>query len=357
MRIIQYGVGAMGGLMLRLLARRSDVTIVGVVDNDRNKIGRDLGDLLQEPALTGIQVSPPETTNQMKADIALHATTAFAAEAYPVIKSLIARGINVVTITQELFFPLGSNVGIAEEIDRQAKTAGARVTAVGINPGFILDLLPISASLPCWEVNRVDGRRIVDFSPYGPDEMKHIGAGLTESEFALGAKEGAIGHIGLLETAGMVAVSMGLEVDELQQTKSAIVTLRHRRTSYIEIEPGRVCGFRQSVVGLSKGHERLRFVMVGILDPDDRDEPLGDSVRITGSPSVDLVVKEQISQRGGLGTAAVAVNTIPRLLDAAPGFYTSQQLRTPSIWPKSENHAATIQTNTIVLRNTGEPVY
>ncbi|WP_352689154.1 hypothetical protein [Mesorhizobium sp. M0322] len=49
-----------------------------------------------------------------------------------------------------------------------------------------------------------------------------------------------IGHIGLLETAGMVAVSMGLEVDELQQTKSAIITSRHRRTSYIEIEPGRV---------------------------------------------------------------------------------------------------------------------
>lgn len=357
MRIIQYGVGAMGGLMLRLLARRSDVSIVGAIDNDRNKIGRDLGDLLQESALNGIQVSSPETIHQIKADVALHATTAFAADAYPIVGSLIARGINVVTITQELFFPLGSNVGMAEEIDRQAKAAGVRVTAVGINPGFILDLLPISASSPCWEVNRVDGRRIVDFSPYGSDEMKHIGAGLTESDFALGAKDGTIGHIGLLETAGMVAVSMGLEVDELQQTKSAIITSRHRRTSYIEIAPGRVCGFRQSVVGLSKGEERLRFEMVGILDPDDRDEPLGDSVRISGSPSVDLVVKEQISQLGGLGTAAVAVNTIPRLLDAPPGFYTSQQLRTPSIWPKSENRAATIRTNTTVLRSTGEPVY
>ncbi|MCG5486141.1 MAG: hypothetical protein KK482_20870 [Sinorhizobium meliloti] len=352
MRIMQYGVGAMGGLMLRLLAKRDDVTIAGAIDNDPNKIGRDLGDLLQESALSGIRVSSPEATNQMKADVALHATTAFAAEAYPVVASLAARGINVVTITQELFFPLGLNIGVAQEIDRQAKTGGARVTAVGINPGFILDVLPISASSPCWEINRVDGRRVVDFSPYGPDEMRHIGAGLTEPEFVLGAKDGTIGHIGLLETAGMVAVSMGLEVDELRQTKSAIFTSRRRRTSFIEIEPGRVCGFRQSVVGLSKGDERLRFEMVGILDPDDRDEPLGDRVRISGSPAVDLVVKEQISQLGGLGTAAVAVNTIPRLLDAAPGFHTSQRLRTPAIWSKFENRSAAIRTNTMVLEST-----
>ncbi|MEX2746374.1 hypothetical protein AB3480_35415 [Rhizobium mongolense] len=353
MRVMQYGIGAMGGLMLRLLAKRNDVTIVGAIDNDPSKIGRDLGDLLQEPALNGIQVSSPEMTDNMKADVALHATTAFAAEAYPVVASLAARGINVVTITQELFFPLGPNIGVAEEIDRQAKIGGSRVTAVGINPGFILDVLPISASSPCWEISRVDGRRVVDFSPYGPDEMRHIGAGLTEPEFVLGANDGTIGHIGLLETAGMVAVSMGLDVDELRQTKSAIITSRRRRTSFIEIEPGRVCGFRQSVVGLSKGDERLRFEMVGLLDPDDRDEPLGDRVRISGSPAVDVVVKEQISQLGGLGTAAVAVNTIPRLMDAVSGFHTSQQLRTPSIWSKYEGRPATIRTITTVLDGTG----
>ncbi|MER8710236.1 hypothetical protein NKH49_32850 [Mesorhizobium sp. M1088] len=353
MRIMQYGVGAMGGLMLRLLGQRNDVSIVGAIDHDPSKIGRDLGDLLQEPTLNGIHVSSPEAADQMKADVALHATTAFAAEAYPVVASLAARGINVVTITQELFFPLGSNIGVAEEIDRRAKAGGARVTAVGINPGFILDVLPISASSPCWEINRVDGRRVVDFSPYGPDEMRHIGAGLTESEFVLGAKDGTIGHIGLLETAGMVAVSMGLEVDELRQTKSAIITSRRRRTSFIEIEPGRVCGFRQSVVGLSRGDEKLRFEMVAFLDPDDRDEPLGDRVRISGSPVVDVVVREQISQLGGLGTAAVAVNTIPRLLEAAPGFHTSQQLRTPSIWTKSESRPTAIRTSTTVLESTG----
>ncbi|MBY2918490.1 hypothetical protein HF206_30980 [Rhizobium leguminosarum] len=353
MRVLQYGVGAMGGLMLRLLAKRGDVSIVGAIDRDPSKIGRDLGELLQEPALSGLKVSSPEMIDQMDADVALHATTAFAAEAFPVVASLAARGINVVTITQELFFPLGSNIDVAEDINRQAKAGGARVTAVGINPGFIMDLLPISASSPCWEIDRVDGRRVVDFSPYGPDEMRHIGAGLTESEFVLGARDGTIGHIGLLETAGMVAVSMGLNVDELQQTKSAIITSRPRRTSFIEIQPGRVCGFRQTVTGFSKGDEKLRFEMVAFLDPDDGDEPLGDRVRITGSPAVDLVVKEQISQLGGLGTAAVAVNTIPRLLDVAPGFHTSQQLRTPSIWAKSENRPAAIKTNTTVLESIG----
>ena len=43
MTVIQYGVGAMGSNMVKLLQSRSDVKMVGAIDHDEAKIGRDLG--------------------------------------------------------------------------------------------------------------------------------------------------------------------------------------------------------------------------------------------------------------------------------------------------------------------------
>ncbi len=350
MRVMQYGTGAMGGLMVKLLATKPGVELAGAIDHDPTKLGRDLGEVAGLGRTLGLAVGAADTLGTIDADVALHATTAFADEALPIVKALIARGMNVVTIAQELFFPLGRNAEAAAEIDRLAKAAGVRVTAIGINPGFILDLFPITASLPCWSVERVTGRRVVDFSPYGSDEMVHIGAGLTEDEFVAGAEHGEIGHIGLLESAAMVVHALGLEVDELVQVKAPLVTARDRATDFVRIPAGRVAGFRQTVTGAKDGRETISLEMVGLLDPGAEDPAMGDSFRIEGTPSVAVATREEIAQRGGLGTAAAAVNTIPRLLAAAPGFHTAYDLSIPHIWAPARMPAAAIRTRTLVER-------
>jgi 4-hydroxy-tetrahydrodipicolinate reductase len=73
--------------------------------------------------------------------------------------------------------------------------------------------------------------------------------------------------------------------------------------------------------------------MVGIVAPTEDDGiVLGDHALIEGTPNVDIRIKEQISQKGGVGTAAVAVNMIPSILRAEPGFHTMNQLGLPHIW-------------------------
>jgi len=336
LKIIIYGVGAMGRNMVRLLQDINGCRIVGAIDWDENKIGRDLGELAGLGRKVGIKVSYPplEVLGRVRADIALHATTAFLDKATDQICAVLEQGINVVTICQELFFPLPKNRSRAKKIDAKARQAGARVTAVGINPGFIMDLVPILCSTPCWRIDSVHVRRHVDFSPYGPDEMRHIGANLTEKEFRKGVRLGTIGHIGLLETAAMVSHCLGLEVDELKQSKEPILTAKKRQSPFVSIAAGRVCGFRQNVVGFSGGKEILDFQMVGIVSPDKEEDriELGDYARINGVPSVDIAVKEEIAQKGGLGTAAVAVNMIPRLLAASPGYHRMDTLALPHIW-------------------------
>jgi hypothetical protein len=336
MKIIVYGVGAMGSNMVRLLQSKPRVQIVGAIDWDEKKIGRDLGELAGLGKKLGVKVSypPGEVLGKTKADLVLHATTAFIAEAYDQILLAIDQRMNVVTICQELFFPLPKNAPKAKKIDGKARKKEVRVTAVGINPGFIMDIVPILCSVPCWTIESVFVRRVVDFSPYGPDEMRHIGANLTAEEFLAGTKQGTIGHIGLLETAAMVGNCLGFQLEELRQTKEPLVTQKGRQSRFITISPGRVCGFKQNVGGYSGGTKVLDFQLVGIVSPDREEDGLemGDYARINGVPSVDISIKEEISQKGGLGTAAVAVNCIPKLMNTEPGFHTMNTLVLPHIW-------------------------
>ena len=335
-KVIQYGVGAMGSNMIELLHSKPDVQLVGAIDQDEAKIGRDLGDVagLGQRLNVSVQFPPEKVLNRVKADMVLHATTAFIDDAFPQIMAVLDRKMNLVTIAQELFFPIGENVKKAKELDAKAKKMGVSLTAAGINPGFIMDIVPIVCSLPCWEIQKIFVRRVVDFSPYGLDEMSHIGAGLSASDFHKGVRNGTIGHIGLLEASAMVAHRLGLQINELKQTKEPVITRKGRTSKFVTVPKGRVCGFKQEVVGLQHKDERLRFSMMGIVSPDREEDSveLGDYTRIDGMPSVDITIKEEISQKGGLGTAGAAVNMIPRVLEASPGFYTMNTLLLPHIW-------------------------
>ena len=336
LRIVQYGVGAMGSNMVKLLQSKSAARIVGAIDIDPAKVGKDLGEVADLNKHIGIKITyPPEDVlDNGPIDVVLHSTTAFLNDAYPQILAILERKANVITICQELFFPLGKNKEMAMEIDQKAREMGVSVTSVGINPGFIMDIVPIVCSVPCWEVKRVFVQRVVDFSPYGPDEMRHIGAGLSPQEFLEGVKQGVIGHIGLLETTAMVAHCLGLPIDKLRQNKEPVITRKQRASRFITIAPGSVCGFRQNVTGIRNGETLLDFRMVGIVCPDSKEDgvTLGDYTRIEGTPNVDIIIKEEIAQKGGLGTAAVAVNMIPRILNAPPGFHTMNTLALPHIW-------------------------
>ena len=346
-KIIIYGVGAMGSQMVRLLQRKPHVRVVGAIDWDKNKIGRDLGELTGLGINLGVKVSypPQKILGQIKADLVLQATTAFLDEAYDQILLVLAQRMNVVTICQELFFPLAKNRARAARLDRKAKEMGVRLTAVGINPGFIMDIVPILCSVPCWEVDSLFVRRVVDFSPYGPDEMRHIGANLTSREFLRGVAKGAIGHIGLLETAAMVAHCLGLGIDELRQTKEPLIARKERRSPYIKISPGRVCGFKQNVVGLRKREKILDFQMVGIVSPDPKEDGvrMGDYARINGVPCVDIEIRKEIAQKGGWEQPESRSTSSPELLSAPPGFHTMNTLSLPHFWGR-ETHSRPIRT-------------
>ena len=57
-RAIQYGIGPIGASIVKLLREKESVEIVGAIDTDPNKVGKDLGEVIgASDAPWGIRVS------------------------------------------------------------------------------------------------------------------------------------------------------------------------------------------------------------------------------------------------------------------------------------------------------------
>jgi hypothetical protein len=335
-RVIQYGVGVIGSSVIQLLSEKPWVKIVGAIDIDPVKIGRDVAVVAGLENEIGVKVvfPPEEVIGKVAADVVLHATTAFMDEAYGQILRAVTHRMNVITLAQELFYPIGSNAKRADRLGEQAKARGVSVLATGVNGGFVTDMLPVFMSGVCWEIDRVRVRRVIDFSHYGPTTMREIGAGLPRGEVERGMRQGGMGQVGLCESVAMIAACLGWELDEIEQTKEPIVSHSQREAPFVTIRPGTVCGFRQRVCGKKAGAALIVLDMIGVIEsrPHEDDVDMGDYIMIEGKPNIEIMIPGQIAQRGALAAAASLVNLIPKVLIAPSGFLTMKDLTMPSLW-------------------------
>jgi len=67
----------------------------------------------------------------------------------------------VVSSCEELSFPELQHPQLAQELDEAALQGGATLLGTGVNPGFVLDLLPVVVAGACAEVMRVRCLRVV----------------------------------------------------------------------------------------------------------------------------------------------------------------------------------------------------
>ena len=110
----------------------------------------------------------------------------------------------------------------------------------------------------------------------------------------------------------------------LIQPKLAQVTIS---SEFLAVDPGYVSGIIQDGVGYRKGEPVIRLHMEAYLGAPD---PY-DSIEIEGSPRLSLKIAGGI--HGDVATASIVVNSIPRVLGAAPGLHTMRDLPLPSFYP------------------------
>jgi len=327
LKVILYGVGSIGSQIARLLLRRKGLKIVGAIDASPKKIGKDLGEVIGAEKPLGVSVSrETELLSTIDADIAVHATSSFLKNVYPQLVSLIKHGINVVSTCEELIYPYVTDPSLASDIDRSAKEHGVTVLGTGINPGFLMDTLPIVLSGVCQEVKHIKVERVIDAAKRRLSFQKKIGVGLTSEEFRdMMEKRKITGHVGLEQSIAMIADALGLNLQKIEvEPVKPMLAENLVENREIRVEKGRVIGLTQSAYGLIDGKNFVTLVFKAYIGAEEE----YDSITIEGTPNINQKIIPCI--HGDLATAAIVVNSIPKVINAPPGLKTMKDLPVPS---------------------------
>ena len=330
-KVIIWGIGAMGSGMAKMLLEKNGVEIVGVCSR-RTHVGKNLYEVLEmdpadkEPIIVTDNID--SLVKDKSADVVLIATGSFTRDTYDKVVKVVENNINVITIAEEMAYPKAQEPELAEKIDQLARQKGVTVLGTGINPGFVLDLLVLALTGTCEKVDYIKASRVNDLSPFGTVVMKGQGVGLTEEAFHQGVASGeVIGHVGFAESISMVAEGLGWKVNHIEQTREPIISTIARETKYVTVEPGNVAGCRHCATGEIDGEIKIDMEHPQQIHPSLEGQDTGDYIWVRGVPDIDMQIKPEIP--GGIGTIAMAVNMIPHVINARPGLKTMLDLPVP----------------------------
>ncbi len=330
-RVLQWGLGAMGGGMARLMLEKPGIQIVAAVDGRPDYVGKDLGAVLGVGKQLGVTVTdkPEDVLKKENVDIVILATTSWTKEQMPTLRQVITAGINCISIAEEMSDPAAQNPELAKELDDLAKKNCVSVLGTGVNPGFVLDLLVVTLTGGCHSVERIEASRVNDLSPYGPTVMKTQGVGTTPEAFKAGVADGSIvGHVGFPESIYMISEALGLGVDRIEQSREPIISKVHRETPHVVVEPGMVAGCAHIGIGYRGDKEVIKLVHPQQIHPHLENQDTGDYINIYGKPEIHMAIKPEIA--GGIATMGIAVNMIPHVVAASAGLKRMIDLPTPA---------------------------
>ncbi len=311
-RVAIVGLGAIGREVLKAVQSKPGLALVAVADPAL--VGQDAGEVAGVGACGVKIVASAEEAFAGEVDVALVLTASGVADLLPIVEAASLRGVDVISTCEDLAYADLATPELARKMDARARAGGITVLGTGINPGFVMDRLPLTLAAACVRVDSVRVERVVDAAKRrGPLRAK-VGADLTVAEFEAGVAARRLGHRGLPESCALVGLGLGVSFDEVRNTIEPVVTsAAHPR---VGIAPGRVAGLRQSAVGLKGGREIVRLdleMSVAAPDPHDR-------VVIAGDPPLDVLV--QGGTHGDRGTVGTTVSAIPAVVVASPGLKT-----------------------------------
>jgi hypothetical protein len=319
-RALVYGLGPIGAMVARQLATRDGFRVVGAVDVDPAKVGRGVGRPLR------VKVSPDAvgTIKQAGPDVVVLCTSSSLKNVMPQIEIALKAKVPVVTTTEELSYPVKRNAAMAKKIDAMARRAKVAVLSTGVNPGFVMDVLPIALTAACERVESVTVNRVQDARARRLPFQQKIGAGLTREQFDREVARGSVRHVGLAESITMIADALGWQLDRVTDEVKPKIADVAVASEFLAVDPGYVSGIVQDGVGYRHGTAVIQLHIEAYLGAPDS----YDSTVIEGNPKLTMKIPGGVP--GDISTASIVVSSIPKVLAAPPGLQTMRSLPLPS---------------------------
>jgi 2,4-diaminopentanoate dehydrogenase len=325
-RVLLYGLGPIGLMVGRQIVSRDGLRLVGAVDVDPAKVGRDLGEIAGFGRPLRLKVTPDARAalRQSKPDIVVLCTSSSVKAVMPQIEDVLKARVPIVTTTEELSYPVKRNAALAKRIDAMAKKARVAVLSTGVNPGFVMDVLPIVLTAASERIESVRVNRIQDARTRRLPFQQKIGAGLSREQFQREVERGSIRHVGLAESISMIADALGWRLDRVTDEVRPKIAESTVASEFLAVDAGYVSGIVQDGIGYRHGTAVITMHMEAYLGaPDSYDE-----VIVRGVPNLTLRIPGGVP--GDIATASIVINSIPKVLASRPGLQTMKDLPLPS---------------------------
>jgi len=314
-RFIQYGLGSIGiGIAELALARGH--RIAGAFDIDPAKVGHPLSTLIPAAPPDIRIASPDHAALRVQADVALHSTQSRLMQVRPQLESLIDLGVHVISTCEELAFPWHHHSSDAAALNERALARGVAVVGLGVNPGYVMDVLPVILTSPCRAITRITVERIVDVGRRRRPLQHKVGVGLTPDAFREGVAAGRLAHVGLPESVAMIADAMGWTLAAIDERIDPVIGSDRR-----------VVGLHQICRGMRDGAAAITLDLTMAVGAKDQ----RDTVAVDGDPSLRIELPGGVA--GDPATCAIVVNAIPQVVSAPPGLRVATELpsRAPAL--------------------------
>ena len=320
-RVGLYGLGSIGGAVARSLLAADGARIAVAIDTDPAKVGRDLRSVLKLKGDSGILVRDDAAAalRETAPDVVIHSTGSRLSEVAPQLETILGAGVPCVTSCEEMAFPAATDAGIAQRLDRLAREKNVAILGAGVNPGFAMDALVLALSAATRCVSHVRVERVLDPMSRRAVFRRKVGIGLTYEQASRLVEQGRMGHVGLKQSAMLIAHGLGWDVSGCSEELRILCegddpARRPRRPARAA---ARVVGLQQSLIVRNGRKERIRMEMLMAAGV----EAAHDAITITGEPDLNLWIQGGIP--GDEATVACLLNAAIQVLSPPrPGLLT-----------------------------------
>ncbi len=329
-RVVQWATGITGMMALRALIEADKIDLVGVRVYDPAKVGVDAGTMVGMAPTGVLATDSKDEILALKPDVVLymggverHPETSIAD-----IVDLLAAGADVISTGSSFTDARSIIPQWADQLEAACKAGGSTFLGVGIHPGFWGEAIAPILSRLSFHCGQITVRESLDYSSYASQAMifEVMGYG-RPIDYKTAAPAGSAKINPFIGTASIIAKSMGLTVNSIEQFREKAVTEKELNVAAGIIPAGTV-GAQKVGVRAHCGDIGIVVEHVTWLDPDVNVEwssHHGYEIEFEGEPSFRCQLTmgingEDHAEMACLGTAMHAVHAIPVVRAAAPGL-------------------------------------
>lgn len=333
-KVIIRGLGNVGRAAVRMILDKKSLELVGAIDVDPKKIGKDVGEIFGFKK-AGVTVSDQvDTVLAMEADVVLDYTPlvrdekgGFTPSAIEICRSLKA-GKNVIT-TLPIYYSQVTSPELFTMIDQCAKENKVSFLPSGLLPGAYASYIPMVLSGIMGKVDKIIVESGEDDQDNYSSWVKVFGYGIDPDKFPLERlKQGISSYYisGVYEMGDR----LGFKFDRVETTHEYFVADQDLYPkAFGKIAKGTLYGHRFIMSGYVGDEEKVSLRYVHKICNDVIAEPkISDRIHIEGIPSVlDVSIKGLMPlDESYVTSAAPTVNIIPATVEARPGFVQAMDL-------------------------------